>query len=271
MLKKFLSTLSILVFSTIFAVSVSAAPERPAAPITPETTELPKLPDLPSKSGLYSDPENSLVRVQVYVHREKPAATQQSILVCNLEDPDSTATVSAEAWHLPSSVTYSLNVGSVPSSVGSSNLPTIVNNGFSDWISASGNKVAFIKGSNTTKDKSSLDFKNIISWGRASNGTLGVTYIRYYTQTGVVADVDTIMNKRYPWSWSNSSTCADTNSFDAENIIEHELGHWLGLDDEYDGASFQNATMYGYGSKGEVKKNTLSTGDINGVFGIYNP
>ena len=57
----------------------------------------------------------------------------------------------------------------------------------------------------------------------------------------------------------------------AENILNHELGHWLGLEDQYDAANFQYATMYGYGSKGEVLKNTLTDGDNTGAFSIYNP
>jgi len=45
-------------------------------------------------------------------------------------------------------------------------------------------------------------------------------------------------------------------------------GHWFGLDDVYD-TSYRDATMYGYGSKWEVKKTTLTTGDKAGTFAIY--
>ena len=59
------------------------------------------------------------------------------------------------------------------------------------------------------------------------------------------------------------------NAYDAQEILTHELGHWMGLGDMYDAANYQNATMYGYGSKAEVKKDTLSTGDISGIGVIY--
>jgi len=42
----------------------------------------------------------------------------------------------------------------------------------------------------------------------------------------------------------------------------------MGLDDELSD-SFVNNTMYGYGAKQEVKKNTLTTGDTTAVNSIY--
>lgn len=223
---------------------------------------------VPEKSGTYNDPDHPGVKVRVFVHPERPTKTQSSTLVCNLADPDSSASVAAAGWKLPSSWTYHLNPSSVPSSVGGSNLPTIAANGFADWTAAANNKVTFAQGTNTTVARQGYDGKNIIAWGRTPGTALGVTYIRYYTSTGQVVDVDTIMNKKFPWKWSNSNVCAESTAYDAENIMNHELGHWLGLDDEYT-ADYVDATMYGYGSKGEVKKNTLTTGDTAGAAGIY--
>ena len=223
---------------------------------------------IPEVSGLYDDPDHPGIKVRVYVHGEKPQTTTAPLLVCNLADPDSSAVVSREAWHLPSNVTYNLNPSSVPSSVGSGNLATIADNGFDEWTAAISNKVTFARGSDTTVSRTAYDGKNIIAWGRTSGSALGITYIRYYSSGGLVVDVDTIMNKRVPWSWSNQANCADTNSYDAENILNHELGHWIGLDDEHD-VIYQNNTMFGYGSKGEVKKVTLTAGDISGAAAIY--
>ena len=134
------------------------------------------------------------------------------------------------------------------------------------------NKVSVNQGPNTKLTRSSYDSINLIAWGRTSASALGVTYIRYYASTGQVVDVDTIMNtnKKISWSWSNS-TCGDSRSYDAENVMTHEIGHWFGMDDEYDSTLFADATMYGYASKGEVKKKTLTTGDILGAGMIYNP
>ncbi len=228
-----------------------------------------EVPSIPERNGDYPDPTHPGVRVHVFVHPERPTTESSPVLVCNLPDPESAAVVSATPWHLPSQWTYNLNPSSVPASVGGSNLPTIALNGFTDWRGAMGNKVTFNRGSDTTVSRQAYDGRNIVAWGRTSGSALGVTYVRYYSSSGLLVDVDTIMNKKFPWSWANSSTCADSVSYDAENILYHEQGHWLGLDDEYDVAQYQDASMYGYGSKGEVKKTTLTNGDKVGAAAIY--
>jgi|SRR3989344_6274476 len=267
MVKKALFAIGSIILSIFLLASSASALTRPTPPSRPIP---PPVPEFPEVSGVYSEPSNPLIRVNVFVHREPTATVISPLLVCSLDDPESNSIVSEAGWHLPPNWTYSLNVNSMPQSVGAANLPTIAGNGFTDWVGASNNKVNIARGVNTTTNRSRYDGRNIIAWGRTSNGTLGVTYIRYYVSSGLVVDVDTIMNNRVAWSWSNSNTCADPNAYDAEAILTHELGHWFGMDDEYDG-SYQHATMFGYGSLGEVKKNTLSTGDKTGVFSIYNP
>lgn len=222
---------------------------------------------IPEVDGDYQDPQDKNVRVRVFVHKEKSRKVSPA-LVC--DDTDSSATVGWAGWKLPAgNWTYNLNPSSVPSTVGAANLATMTVSGFDAWEAAQ-NKVTFSAGATTTKVKSSNDGKNIIAWGRTSGSALGVTYVRYYTSTKLVVDVDTIMNKRFAWSWNggSSTTCGDPNSYDAQNILVHELGHWLGLNDFYTN-DFTNNTMYGYGSRGETKKITLTSGDTAGVAAIY--
>lgn len=222
---------------------------------------------IPEIDGDYPDPVNHNVRVRVFVHKAK---AKQAAAAIACADPDSTSTTGSAGWKLPSgNWTYNLNPSSVPLSVGAVNLPTIANNGFSQWQSAE-STVLLVRGTDTTKTRSSYDRQNIIAWGRANGSALGVTYVRYYTSSGLVVDVDTIMNKKFAWNWNggDSTTCGNPNTYDAQNILTHEQGHWLGLDDEYDGG-FMDNTMFGYGSKGETKKNTLTTGDRAGIAAIY--
>ena len=248
-------------YTPVYALAREAGPAREAVGASEAAT-------IPEQDGTYDEPTaRGIVKVRVIVHKQKPVVTQNS-LVCNLADPDSTAQVAAAGWRLPSNWTYNLNTRSTPSSVGSSNTATVASKSFSDWQSAVSSKVNFSRGSDTTVDRSRYDGLNIVAWGRTSGSSLGVTYIRYYTSSRLVVDVDTILNKRVAWSWSNSDTCANSNTYDAENILNHEIGHWMGLDDTYD-AAFADNTMFGYGSKGEVKKNTLTTGDVVGVNAIY--
>lgn len=255
---KKLSQFLVLVFTFLFVFSgVALASHKPDH----------DLPVIPERDGDYADPEHPGVRVRVFVHKTKLETATASSCV----DPDSTSVVSWAGWKLPNgNWTYNLNPSSVPSTVGSANLPTIAANGFNVWQNAAQNKINFVKGANTTKTRNAYDGVNIIAWGRTSGSALGVTYVRYFTVSRLVVDVDTIMNKKFAWSWSGNipGSCGDPNSYDAQNILVHEQGHWLGLDDEYD-AAFVDNSMFGFGSKGEIKKDTPTTGDVAGVAAIY--
>lgn len=213
--------------------------------------------ELPEKAGDYADLENPGVRVRVFVHEPKKESVQSAVIMCT-DDPDSNAVVAKTGWKLSSNVTYRLNVGSTPL-----NLIEIAANSFAAWASPSG--VVFSRGVNTTVNRNKLDGQNIVAWGRTNGSALAVTYTRYYASTGEVADVDTIMNQKFAWSWNSCST----NSYDAQDILTHELGHWVGLGDHYTG-EYVNNTMYGYGARGETLKNTLTTGDVAGVKLVYN-
>lgn len=279
----------ILTSKLTLAIEKPIAPRAPAAPIAPLAPPAPEVPAPPDVSGVYDVPERPGMKVRVFAHPPKPTpppapgrtprpssspspeTAVNNSLACGLTDPDSSSVVGKAGWRIPSgNWGYQLNISSVPSSVGQGNLDTIVNAGFNQYTSASGNKVTFVKGVNTSVNRARLDGRNIVSWGRAGSGTLGVTYIWYYPSTGLTAEIDTIMNNRYKWSWSNSNVCADNLTYDAQNIMTHELGHWLGLNDEY-GSPFIDNTMYGYGALKEVKKNTLTSGDISSVASIYSP
>lgn len=234
--------------------------------------------NLPDQEGTYDVPGHSNLKLKVFVYRQKAGKPNPSSPVCNLADPDSLNIVGSAGWKLPSGTwTYALNTSSVPSSVGSGNLSIMSSSAFSRWSDAALGKVLFAKdSSNTTVNRAVLDGKNVITWGAAPGSALAITYIWYDTTTGFATEVDTIMNKKFVWSWSDpnkwldpSTTCALSGAYDAQDILTHELGHWLGLNDMYDASNYQNATMYGYGSKAEIKKDTLSTGDILGIRAIY--
>jgi hypothetical protein len=222
---------------------------------------------IPEVSGDYSDPDHPGVRVRVFVHEPKAKGRPQVDTQAVCDDPESSSVDQATNWKLPSTNwTYRLNKSSVPSSVGSGNLETIAKNGFDAWTTSisSTSKPTLNYGGTTSVNRSRYDGQNIISWGRTSGSALGVTYVRYYTSSGLVVDVDTIMNQKFPWTLN---TCS-ANAYDAGDILTHEQGHWFGLDDHYS-SDFEDNTMYGYGSKGETKKVTPENGDKAGINLIY--
>lgn len=276
MLQKVLILACIVLFlglpSTVLAIQPPPRPVAPTAPTAPEAPEPPQI------SGDYEVPERPGLRVRVFAHPPKPTPppkpgtteTTSNLLACNLLDPDTQNSVGSTGWHLtPGTITYRVNTSSRPLGITTTQLDQMISSGFTQLSQATGNKVLFTKGANTSVSRSRLDGQNIITWGTASSSSLGVTYVWYYPSTGNVVEVDTIMNKKFKWTYSASNTCADTASYDAGNIMIHELGHWLGLNDMYDATLYSDATMFGYGAKGEVKKTTLSTGDKSGVSTIY--
>jgi hypothetical protein len=96
-----------------------------------------------------------------------------------------------------------------------------------------------------------------------SGGTIAANYYWYNRRTKIVSENDIIFNNFYAWS-----TSGESGKMDVQNIITHEMGHCLILNDLYN--SYQSEmTMYGYSTYGETKKQTLETGDKDGIKHIY--
>lgn len=242
---------------------------------------------IPEQAGVYDVLGRPELKLKVFVHEPKtdqpvrnnagkptPQSPQEICTSTLVADPDSTSVVAGAGWKMPTTWVYRLNLNNIPATVGSANLPTIASSAFGQWTGAINNLVTIERGSDTTLNKAQLDGQNIIAWGRTSGTALAVSYVWYNQTTGELIEVDTIMNSKFTWYWSNPNnwpsdqTCAYSGVYDAQNILTHELGHTVGLDDEYD-ASYINNTMYGYGSKSETKKNTLTAGDRNGALILY--
>jgi len=71
-----------------------------------------------------------------------------------------------------------------------------------------------------------------------------------------------------PDRYSDPVNLGVANTYDIQNIMTHEAGHWIMLSDLYNNKD-SALTMYGYGSKGELKKDTLGYGDELGVERVY--
>ena len=116
---------------------------------------------------------------------------------------------------------------------------------------------------------------NEVGWASLSSsypGAIAVTMIWYGSDKHVV-EVDTAMNTDLPWTQNSVTGDPDTQTgdlgyFDVQDIMTHEAGHWLMLLDLYVKAASEQ-TMYGYGSKGELKARSLESGDLAGLRNIY--
>jgi hypothetical protein len=242
---------------------------------------------LPQTEGVYDVPGKPDMKLRVFVHHGKPegmmktskdgkpqppAPSEQCVATSSV-DFDAASVVSAAGWKLPAAWTYNFNPSSVPSTIGTDRGRAMVKKSYSTWQNVLGTSAVFVPGADTSKTAAKLDGQNIVTWGRASGTALAVTYI-WYDNLGEAIETDTIINNRFTWYWSDPSlwpldqTCAFPGVYDAQSVLTHELGHTVGLDDEYT-AEYQNCTMYGYGDVNDSTADTLTTGDIAGAKNIY--
>lgn len=219
--------------------------------------------------AIYSNPLNQPlppgIKVRAFIHR--PRVVEPGHLgICS---PDTTQPTNygLTGWHLPAGgITWRLNESTVPSSVGVAAAREAITTAFATWTMVDTQKV-FVDGGTTTVKGARFDRVNAVLWGRLGASSIAVTYVWYYTATGLVAEVDTVFNKRYPWAVFNPANgeCQTTpDAYDLQNIATHEFGHWIGLDDLYNDSD-KDLTMYGFGAGGELKKRTLEQGDYGGA------
>lgn len=204
------------------------------------------------------------IKLKVFIHYPNPGKPAPAPGVCDKTENE-TSTYGVTGWKHTAPVTYRVNYGSIPSSV--ANAKAAINASFNVWGQGA------VEGATTTATRYKLDNINLVAWGNVSAaGAIAVTYTWYNSTTGVIVEQDIIMNVKLPWAHSDVSnpdaTCGVLTAYEVQNILTHEVGHIYGLDDLYNSVD-QDLTMYGYGAKGELKKETLGLGDLRGMAALY--
>ncbi|MBN1606866.1 MAG: matrixin family metalloprotease [Polyangiaceae bacterium] len=122
-----------------------------------------------------------------------------------------------------------------------------------------------------------------------AKGALAITLVTCSDQ-GEIVDADIVLNGIYrfrvidddvipaaqtgaepdhcphlgPWSFCHDGV----PSWDLQSILTHELGHFLGLGEDYVNA---DATMYAYSLPGDTSKRDLAPADLNALQSLYPP
>lgn len=110
-----------------------------------------------------------------------------------------------------------------------------------------------------------FDGRNTLFFGSSlGSGIIAQTTTWYYYGSRQIVEFDIEFNNYFPWG----DASADPTKMDAQEIATHELGHGIGLSDIYT-TTCKDVTMYGYATNGEIKKRTLESGDLNGLWKIY--
>lgn len=193
-------------------------------------------------------------------------------------------------WADPTNITYYVNATANYTYIGAE---AALAAAMATWDSASYALHFSDAGATNKTAGNDNDGYNVISWGPISySNAIAVTYIWYLRNSKTIIECDTIMNISLPWSYTapnvtnelrgkagsdmtqygdpTNSDVASPYAYDIQDIMTHEAGHWLMLGDLY-GSQDSYLTMYGYGAKGELKKDTLGYGDELGVEYVYRP
>ncbi|MEM1348707.1 MAG: matrixin family metalloprotease [Myxococcota bacterium] len=102
-------------------------------------------------------------------------------------------------------------------------------------------------------------------WPRVySRSAYALTSVTYDTKTGLIADADIEVNDD---SWNYSIGPSDPERVDIQNMMTHEVGHFIGLDHNSDSTT----AMFPLSNLGEISKRDLAQSDIDGMCTIYPP
>jgi len=108
------------------------------------------------------------------------------------------------------------------------------------------------------------NYVNAIDFGPLASGTIGITSVWYTPRGKQIVEFDIRLNDSYVWG----DALISSSTMDLANIMTHELGHAVGMDDIYSGTCTE-VTMYGYSDNGETKKRDLEPADIEGIQSMY--
>jgi hypothetical protein len=99
-----------------------------------------------------------------------------------------------------------------------------------------------------------------------AGGALAITIVTFDPNDRTILDADIVINGRYAFGMMSDAAEGQGDDYDLQNVLTHEVGHFLGLGEEY---SDKRATMYAYSAPGETRKRQLSEIDQESLKALY--
>lgn len=100
------------------------------------------------------------------------------------------------------------------------------------------------------------------SGDKRAKGALAITLVTADENKNSILDADILVNGGHLFTDVAAAGKGQGVTYDLQDVITHELGHWFGLDEDYQNVE---ATMYAYVYPGELKKRDLAQSDIVAV------
>jgi hypothetical protein len=102
-----------------------------------------------------------------------------------------------------------------------------------------------------------------------ANGALAITILTFDREAAQILDADIVVNGEHDFGVvDDMEPSSARRSYDIQNVLTHELGHFLGLGEDYDD---HDATMYAYSMPGELNKRDLGARDAAVIDHLYQP
>ena len=137
-----------------------------------------------------------------------------------------------------------------------------VQNSFANWRNVNESEIDFeFAGSTTNAVTNATDNRNVIRWvdSNIASGVFAVTVTTFNTTTGDIVDADMELNDR-DFTWDTlgpGGTTGIVGRAMIENVVTHELGHFVGLDHPMNAQS----TLFFASSPGLIDQSTLEVDD----------
>jgi len=157
-------------------------------------------------------------------------------------------------------------------SAGSDDIPdgsheAAIEHAFEEWQQVNGSKLVFNRGADTTSTNTGasshivmFDENNTSGYFPGGSGIVAITPISFDVATGNILDADILFNgKDYTFSTDGTPT-----TFDVQDVLTHEIGHFVGLDH----APNSSATMWPYVATNQWLHRSLTQDDEAGAVAV---
>jgi hypothetical protein len=165
-----------------------------------------------------------------------------------------------------STISYNIHTAGSDDISDNSHIPAI-EHAFQSWSDVSGSNINLVRGADTASGSTggsghtiTFDETNSSGFFPSGSGIVAITPITYMLADGRITDADILFNGNQ-FSFSTDQT---PGTFDVQDILTHEVGHFIGLDH----SPVVSGTMWPYVSQTQWLHRSLSPDDAAGAVAV---